>query len=235
MRSTQLEAFIAVSPIQRRPITEAVESFATSLPAGTKTLDAGAGQAPYRSTFAHCEYRTQDWPASVHDGEQPHDIVCDLHEIDAPDAEFEAVLLTEVLEHVEDPGRVLTELARVTRPGGKLLLTVPFVGELHEEPHDYYRYTSHGLTALLEGAGWQEVEVQPLTGWFLMLAHMLRHEQNSTASPDIRSTVPERALSALLRCVSAVLVRIGPRLDRRVDRRRALPLGWAATATRSSS
>lgn len=235
MRSSQLEAFIAISPIQRRPIADAVEAFAASLAPGTIVLDAGAGQAPYRDAFSHCDYRTQDWPDSVHAGDRAHDIVCDLHQIDAPDAEFGAVLLTEVLEHVTDPALVLSELARVTRPGGRILITVPFVGELHEEPHDFYRYTSHGLRMLLDGAGYTDVEVGPLTGWFTMLAHLLLHEHNSTAGPDIRATVPERMLSGLLRVASAILRRVGPRLDRRIDRRRALPLGWAATATRTAA
>lgn len=234
VRSSQLEAFIAISPIQRRPIADAVEAFASSLPAGTVVLDAGAGQAPYRDAFGHCEYRTQDWPGSVHAGERPHDIVCDLHEIDAPDGAFGAAVLTEVLEHVADPAQVLAELARILRPGGRILITVPFVGELHEEPHDFYRFTSHGLRLLLERAGFDTVEVRPLTGWFTMLSHVLLHEHNSTAGPDIRATVPERILSAMLRAASAVLSRIGPRLDRRIDRRRALPLGWAATATRKA-
>ena len=61
------------------------------------------------------------------------------------DGAFDAVLFTQVLEHVPEPARVLAELHRILRPGGTLYLTAPLVWELHELPHDYYRYTSEGL------------------------------------------------------------------------------------------
>jgi ubiquinone/menaquinone biosynthesis C-methylase UbiE len=71
------------------------------------------------------------------------------------EASLDCVLCTEVLEHVRDPATALQEIARVLRGGGYLILTVPFLVELHEEPEDYYRYTSHGLAYLLREAGFE--------------------------------------------------------------------------------
>jgi ubiquinone/menaquinone biosynthesis C-methylase UbiE len=71
----------------------------------------------------------------------------------------DAVLSTQVLEHVADPLSVLAEFFRVLKPDGRLWLTAPFVWYLHEEPYDYYRFTSHGLRFLLERAGFIEIEV----------------------------------------------------------------------------
>jgi SAM-dependent methyltransferase len=226
--------FVAASPIQRAPIAAAVAAFAGELAAGARVLDAGAGDAPYAPLFAHCAYVTQDWPGSVHAGARDAGIVADLHALPVEDARFDAVLCTEVLEHVAEPARALAELARVLVPGGRLLVTVPFVNELHEEPHDHYRYTSHGLRGLLERAGFDVSGVQPSTGWFATFAQVLRHEGAATidpASPRLAS----RAVALALRGVGELLRVLAPALDRRLDRRRALPLGWIALARRRVS
>jgi SAM-dependent methyltransferase len=223
--------FVAVSPIQRAPIAGAVASFAASLPAGTRVLDAGAGEAPYRELLAHCEHVTQDWPGTVHAGARASAIVADLHDLPVEDASFGAVLCTEVLEHVAEPHRVLAELHRVLAPGGPLLLTVPFVIELHEEPHDHFRYTSHGLRGLLERAGFAVDGVEASTGYFATIAQLLRHGGQATIDPA-RPRLSQRAVALALRLAGEAARAAAPRLDRRLDDRRALPLGWIARAHR---
>jgi SAM-dependent methyltransferase len=69
------------------------------------------------------------------------------------DAAFDAVICTEVLEHVADATVLLEELARVLRPGGYAVVTVPFVFHYHEDPEDVRRYTPPGLRRALEHAG----------------------------------------------------------------------------------
>lgn len=231
-----VQAFVAISPIQRAPIARAVVDAAAALPAGARVLDAGSGEAPYRSLFGHCEYLTQDWPGTPHQGAHASDVIADLHDLPLEDASFDAVVCTEVLEHVAEPQRVLAELRRILRPGGRLLVTVPFAIELHEEPHDHYRYTSHGLRGLLERAGFVDVEVVPATGWFSTFAQIMRHQRAST-SPDCGngSNGPVgRLVGALFLLASEALRRVAPTLDRRLDRRHALPLGWIARARRGA-
>lgn len=198
-------------------------------------LDAGAGEAPYRALFAHCDYITQDWPGTVHDGARASDVIADLHDLPVADGTFDAVICTEVLEHVAEPHRVVAELHRILRPGGHLLVTVPFVIELHEEPHDHYRYTSHGIRGVLERGGFTGVEVAPSTGWFSTVAQTLRHSHASVtpvdSSPD--ADVLSRIVGALMLALGEILRRLAPMLDRRFDRRRALPLGWVARAYRA--
>jgi SAM-dependent methyltransferase len=75
------------------------------------------------------------------------------------DAEADAVLATETLEHVADPQAFLAEAHRCLRPGGRLLLTVPFAARWHYIPHDYWRFTPSGLRLLLEQAGFSQVVV----------------------------------------------------------------------------
>ncbi len=103
------------------------------------------------------------------------------------------MLLTEVLERVAEPARVLSELARILRPGGGLLLTVPFVFELHEEPWDHSRFTNHGLRHLLEATGFAVGTIEPLTGWFSTLAQILRHGGISMRPVDGRARPATRA------------------------------------------
>ena len=138
-----------------------VTEVASGLPAGTRVLDAGAGEAPYRELFAHCDYVTADWENSPHALASASDIVGSLEALPVAARSFDAVVSTQVLEHVAEPLLVLRELHRVLRPAGKLYLTVPFVGELHEEPHDFFRYTPHGLRHLLTSAGFQVNATNP--------------------------------------------------------------------------
>ena len=66
------------------------------------------------------------------------------------DASVDTVLSTEVLEHVPRPELLVREMARVVKPGGKLLITVPFIQPLHELPSDYFRFTPSSLRAFAE-------------------------------------------------------------------------------------
>ncbi len=69
------------------------------------------------------------------------------------DCSFDAVLCNQVLEHVFNPHEFVAEMHRVLKPGGRLVLTVPFVWDEHEQPFDYARYSSFGLRALFEEKG----------------------------------------------------------------------------------
>ena len=218
--------FVAESPIQRAPIAAAVAAAAATLPPGAEVLDAGAGDAPYRPLFTHCAYHTQDWPGSVHPGAQRADVVADLHDLPLAAEAFDFVLCTEVLEHVADPGRCAVELRRVLRPGGWILVTVPFVGELHEEPHDFRRFTSHGIETTLRDARFTDVGAYPLTGYYGTLAHVLRHGGLATRPPAGRQRAGGAAIAYGLLALSGVLQRLAPAIDRRIDERRALPVGW---------
>jgi SAM-dependent methyltransferase len=232
---SEVQRFVAATPVVRTPIALAVARAAQRLPAGTAVLDAGAGEAPYRRLFDHCEYRTQDWPGSVHPGSREASIVADLHSLPIEDASFDFVLCTEVLEHVRDPAQVATELRRVLRDGGTLLVTVPFVGELHEEPHDYRRFTNHGVEGLLLAAGFDDVRAEPLTGYYSTIIHLFRHSGLATRPRGGSQRPTARAMCFTLLAVSRVLQAIASRLDNGLDQRRALPVGWLCQGRAATS
>lgn len=144
-----------------------VEAQLRQVPNRARLLDAGAGMQPYRRFCDHLEYVAQDF--AEYDGEgdgrggqikhwqnQGLDLVSDITAIPVPDASFDAVLCTEVIEHVPDPVAALHELVRVLKPGGRIIITAPFVSNTHFSPYHFctgfnrYFYEKHlgelGLT-----------------------------------------------------------------------------------------
>lgn len=123
-----------------------VKAAAAQLAPGSRVLDAGAGASKYRPFFAHCRYETQDfcqYQGPLVKYLQPIDYVCDITQIPLPDGALDAVLCTEVFEHVPDPMAVLAEFSRLLKPGGRLFLTVPVVSALHMEPYHFYSGLTH--------------------------------------------------------------------------------------------
>ena len=225
--SPQLRAFIDELPEERNSLLAFVSTLAPGLPAGTRILDAGAGNAPYRELFAHCDYVTADWANSPHEQAAAADICGSLEALPIGAGSFDAVLSTQVLEHVAEPLRVLRELHRVTRPGGRLYLTVPLVGELHEEPHDYFRYTPHGLRHLLNSAGFSVESIRPRNGYFTTLASLSRIGTWAVGHADNGREAELAAARHLLLLLASLL----PAFDH-LDERHLLPLGYECVAVR---
>lgn len=143
---------------------------ATCVPAGSKVLDVGAGSAPYRALFAHCNYRTQDF-AQLKDDQLRHgryapiDFVSEANAIPVPDGSFDAVICTEVLEHVPEPIAVVRELGRIIAPGGRLILTAPLGSGIHQEPYHFYGgYTPYWYRRFLKEAGFDSIIVTANAG-----------------------------------------------------------------------
>lgn len=125
-------------------------------------LDVGCGSKPYLSMFAVASYIGLDIDTADSRRRGIADQFYDGGKFPFQDASFDSVLCNQVLEHVFNPTEFLGEISRVIKPGGKLLLTVPFVWDEHEQPHDYARYSSFGLRYLLEGAGFKLVHHKKL-------------------------------------------------------------------------
>ncbi|MEO7336676.1 MAG: methyltransferase domain-containing protein [Caldimonas sp.] len=118
-------------------------------------LDVGCGTKPYRTLFETEAYVGLDIDSEHARALGAADAYYDGHRFPFEDAQFRAVLCNQVLEHVFNPDEFLGEIRRVLQVGGRLLLTVPFVWDEHEQPHDFARYSSFGLKALLERNGFR--------------------------------------------------------------------------------
>jgi SAM-dependent methyltransferase len=130
-------------------------------------LDIGSADGRAREWLENCEYIALDYPTTaVHMYGTRPDVFADGAKLPFLDATFDTVLLLEVLEHVADAPAVLDEIARVLKPGGRLLLSVPFLYPLHDAPHDYRRYTAPGLEAAIRGSGLAAMPAQARNGGF---------------------------------------------------------------------
>jgi len=126
-------------------------------------LDVGAGESPWREWLpAGCRYRGLDVGESADFGMQAHrpDITYyDGRTMPFGDASFDGAMCIEVLEHAEEPERVIGEIARVLRDDAPVLLSVPWSARRHHTPHDYHRFTRERLAALLRNGGFTSIEI----------------------------------------------------------------------------
>lgn len=133
-----------------------------------RLADMGCGEVPY-----HAWYKDHitgsvcvDWPQSLHAADH-----VDLHaDLNTPipamaDASFDTVLCTDVLEHLHSPDVLWHEMARILKPGGHLIVGVPFLYWVHEAPHDHHRYTAYKLKHWCAQYGLQVVHLEAYGGW----------------------------------------------------------------------
>jgi SAM-dependent methyltransferase len=155
-------------------IADAVAAFAKSLPAGVRILDAGAGEGRYAHYFARQRYCGVD--LAVGDTAWDYsrlDVLADLTALPFRAGAFLAAINVVTLEHLREPARALAEIARTLEPGGQVLLAAPHEWEVHQAPHDYFRYTRYGLQHLLEQAGFEDVDIRAVGGYFRLVARRL--------------------------------------------------------------
>lgn len=135
----------------RAGLAEAVAKFSKLLKG--RLLDIGCGSIPYKELFVVDEYVGLDIDTEIARKRNLADYFYDGKVFPLPSSSFDSALCNQVLEHVFNPDEFIHEINRVLKPKGKLLLTVPFVWDEHEQPYDYARYSSFGLKALLEKNG----------------------------------------------------------------------------------
>lgn len=110
-----------------------------------------------------CSYIGLDYPdTAVAMYRTRPDVFADACRLPFADASLQAVILKDVLEHVRGPQRALAEIGRVLCDDGRLVLWMPFIYPIHDAPHDFQRFTEHGMRAYLAGHGLRVVELKPV-------------------------------------------------------------------------
>lgn len=165
---------------------------------GQTWLDVGCGERPYSALFPAACYIGLDVAASGRPGAMKRpDVTYDGERLPIRQASVDGVLCTQVLEHVAQPECFISELARVLRPGGWMVLSAPLFWQEHEVPYDFFRFTSYGMKVLLGERGFEVVEIRKSSGAIEALA------QGASAYASCNLRAPVRGfgrLVALLVC-----------------------------------
>jgi SAM-dependent methyltransferase len=132
-------------------------------------LDAGAGNQPYRPWYEPLVKSVVAVDATPAPGLAALALV---DRLPFANESFDTVLSTEVWEHVEDVGAAARETMRVLRPGGRLIITVPFLYPTHEAPYDFGRFTHFGLRSALVRAGFEVERLDSRGGPMLWATHL---------------------------------------------------------------
>jgi SAM-dependent methyltransferase len=197
-------------------------------------LDVGCGAAPYRGFFDVTRHVTLDWPSSLHRRDFI-DVYASAEALPFTDASFDTVLCTEVLEHLRDPRAAIAEAARVLRPGGHLILSIPFLYGIHERPYDFTRFTEHGLRHLLETHRFEPVHFVERGGSLAVIADLAskigqRVGRSALDAARVPRAASDRVLDAAI-IAPQLVVAMGTRLaEHRLPRLAAL-VGGSRIAT----
>ncbi|MEK6858813.1 MAG: class I SAM-dependent methyltransferase [Nanoarchaeota archaeon] len=233
-RDTRIQSVINLFPksfrLQLNPRRHAIETFvkqsAKKTPSGARVLDAGAGPCPYKPFFRHCRYESTDFV----DPDKILDFTCSLDNIPKSTGAYDAVLSTEVLEHVEFPQKVMDEMYRILKKGGKLYLTTPQGWMIHQAPYNYFYFTKYGLESILKSAGFKKYKISPMGGYFKFLADALRFNSLAEQWKHIKP------LYIILAAIDLVIFKILFsfilfHLDA-IDRARVWTMGYTVEATK---
>lgn len=156
-------------------IAKFMEFAAAEIKPSDYTLDAGAGSRPYKQFFSHTKYESTDFADIFNKSfKDSHDFICDLCNIPKPDNSYDAIICTQVLEHIEEPQRALNEFFRVLKPNGKLFLTAPQGWGLHGEPYHFFNFTKWGLQSLFQKARFKIIFIKPRGGMFWYLGKRIK-------------------------------------------------------------
>jgi SAM-dependent methyltransferase len=156
----------------RRGLFNGISKHAPSLTG--RLMDFGCGSKPYKSLFGHVqEYVGVDF----HNEGHPHqneqiDVFYDGKTLPFSDGEFDAVLASEVFEHIFNLEDMVREIHRVMKPGANILVTLPFVWNEHEVPYDFARYSSFGIKDLLSRNGFDVVAIDKTTSFIETITQM---------------------------------------------------------------
>ncbi len=165
-------------------------------------LELGGGWQDRRGAFRPPQSSVLRWLCANITPAVAPDIVADAARIPLCGASVDAVICTEVLEHVISPEMVLAETSRLLRPGGHLIVSMPFMARVHGAPVDYQRFTAEKLTMLLTAVGFHDVSIRPQGFYFTVLADMVRG-----GLAELRSKLLRRVLALFMVPILDLLTR----------------------------
>jgi ubiquinone/menaquinone biosynthesis C-methylase UbiE len=134
-------------------------------------LDVGCGNKPYEQLFESVSNKYVGCDV-VQSSENKVDVICEAVNLLFDDNSFDTVFSTQVIEHVEDPFKMLGEMYRVLKKDGIVIISAPFCWELHEQPYDFFRYSKYGLHAMFKRHNLEILELKANGGKWAAIFQM---------------------------------------------------------------
>ncbi len=138
-----------------------------------KILDIGCGSKPYKSFFKYSEYIGIDLKKNNKSHQDEVDIIFDGKNIPFEKNTFDSFICSQVFEHVFELKSLLQSIYNVLKPKSRGLITIPFIWDEHEQPYDYGRYTSFGITDILEKSGFKIISINKINNDISIIFQLL--------------------------------------------------------------
>ena len=172
-------------------------------------LDIGGKKNGKRGKFQAPLEQVQSWKYLNIDASTEPDYFCSAENIPLKPESVDGFLLCEVLEHLKQPEKVLSEAFQILKPGGTGWITMPFLYQVHADPHDYQRWTKAKLQQMLEEAGFTDVNIEPM-GSVVAVMYDLWHAFLSRSPKQGRFF--NRVFSRFLRALGPVTLAVDKKL-----------------------
>lgn len=161
-------SYTSPAKITRTNLLKKLKKYAEKYATGN-LMDIGCGIKPYESIFQPYvkDYKGVDYPITM-DGNYGNFTKADYHEdccnTSLRSESYDTILCTQVLEHVQEPDKLIFEANRLLKTGGYAIFTIPFVWEIHAEPYDFFRFTKFGIQALFSKEKFEIISIEPCEG-----------------------------------------------------------------------
>ena len=185
--STMNISYFSPVKISDKLTRDSLSAVARKYAAG-RLIDLGCGTRPYEEIFRpHIEsYFGVDFEPTAdrnYGGNTNADLYRDCADTRLPEASFDTLLSTQVIEHIYDTGKYLDECLRLLKPGGAGIFTAPLIWPCHSEPYDYYRFTRYSLEKIFRDRGF-EIEELTASGFSIATAAQLARFKRSQREFD---------------------------------------------------
>lgn len=138
-----------------------------------RVLDIGGKRTGRRGSFIPPLSRVDAWEYLNIDPSTEPDYLCSAENITAINHTYNFVLLAETLEHLENPEKVLVEITRILKSGGYLIMTIPFLYQIHGDPSDFQRWTADKISLEIDKAGLIKKEIEPMGGLIAVISDII--------------------------------------------------------------
>lgn len=188
-----------------------------------RTIDLGCGFMPFKEYLTErvTAYHTLDL-----DPQSPEvTFIGDIQEMPMiPTNSYDSAICLEVLEHIPYPLKAIREIYRILKPGGIFLFSVPYLCRIHDQPHDYFRFTIYGLHKILSESQFSVIEIRPRGG----IASFLGHQVSTIL---LTTTWPIWGLRQIAWIFNRwIIVLLGYEIDKIIGNWDIFPLGYVGVA-----